>query len=188
MIVKSQKPIEFINDCNCIVDEDELRNAILWYQKKPTLRLKHIYKFGRYPAISIHDKKIHVHRLLAMYWSNSIMNSSLSVHHKNGNRLDNRRANLEIMTNSLHSSLHNKGKKPSKKSIIATIEFNHKRKGTRMKRKRNDVTPEMVLSLKNKGLSFKQISKLYHIDWGCVKQRYNDAIHDNPSLLKGGTK
>ena len=37
MIVKFQKKIEFINDCNCIVDYEELEKAMLWYQDKPTL-------------------------------------------------------------------------------------------------------------------------------------------------------
>ena len=45
MIVKFQKKIEFINDCNCIVDYEELEKAMLWYQDKPTSRLKHIYMF-----------------------------------------------------------------------------------------------------------------------------------------------
>lgn len=31
MIVKFQKKIEFINDCNCIVDYEELEKAMLWY-------------------------------------------------------------------------------------------------------------------------------------------------------------
>ena len=53
MIVKSQKRIEFINDCNCIVDYNELEKAIIWYQQKPTSRLRHIYLHGKYPAISI---------------------------------------------------------------------------------------------------------------------------------------
>ena len=38
MMVKSQKRIEFINDCNCIVDYNELEKAIIWYQQKPTKR------------------------------------------------------------------------------------------------------------------------------------------------------
>ena len=37
MIVKFQKKIEFINDCNCIVDYEELEKAMLWYQDKPTI-------------------------------------------------------------------------------------------------------------------------------------------------------
>lgn len=27
---------------------------------------------------------------------------------------------------------------------------------------------------------------LQYDDWGCVKQRYEDFIHDNPEFLKGG--
>lgn len=57
MIVKSQKRIEFINDCNCIVDYNELEKAIIWYQQKPTSRLRHIYLHGNYPAISINTEK-----------------------------------------------------------------------------------------------------------------------------------
>jgi hypothetical protein len=52
-----------------------------------------------------------------------------------------------------------------------------------MKRKRGDITPNMVLDLKNAGMSFNKISKLYGLDWSCVKQRYMDAIHNNPELL-----
>ena len=33
MIIKQQKDIRFINDCGCIVDENELSSAILWYQR-----------------------------------------------------------------------------------------------------------------------------------------------------------
>lgn len=32
MIVKEQKEIEFINDCNCLVDYNELSKAIMWRQ------------------------------------------------------------------------------------------------------------------------------------------------------------
>ena len=58
MIVKFQKKIEFINDCNCIVDYEKLEKAMLWYQDKPTSRLKHIYMFGNYPAVTIFKEKI----------------------------------------------------------------------------------------------------------------------------------
>lgn len=37
MIVKFQKKIEFINDCNCIVDYEELEKAMLWYQDNLTI-------------------------------------------------------------------------------------------------------------------------------------------------------
>ncbi len=41
-----------------------------------------------------------------------------------------------------------------------------------------------IYDLKNKGYSFNKISQMLNLDWGCVKQRYNDFIHDNPELLE----
>lgn len=57
LIVNFQKRIEFINECNCIVDLNELEQAILWYQSKPTSSVKKIYLYGNYPAVSIHNQK-----------------------------------------------------------------------------------------------------------------------------------
>lgn len=37
ILVNEQKKIVFINDCNAIVDYEELENAILWYSGKPTI-------------------------------------------------------------------------------------------------------------------------------------------------------
>ena len=56
MIVKEQTKITFINNCNAIFDEEELSKAIMWYSTKPVISKKHIYMYGCYPAISIHDK------------------------------------------------------------------------------------------------------------------------------------
>lgn len=42
----------------------------------------------------------------------------------------------------------------------------------------------MVYNLHEKGISFNEISKKLNLDWECVKQRYKDAIHDNPELIK----
>lgn len=67
MTVKIQKEIKFENKCSCLVDEEELSNAILWYQKSPTLGNKTIYLHASYPAVSIGKEKIHVHRLLMQY-------------------------------------------------------------------------------------------------------------------------
>lgn len=63
MTLKIQKKIEFDNECKCLVDYSELEKAILWYQKKPSLSKKKIYLHGRYPAVSIHNEKIHVRRV-----------------------------------------------------------------------------------------------------------------------------
>ena len=183
MIVKSQKEIKFINDCGCIVDEKELAAAILWYQQKPTASIKHIYMHGCYPAISIHKQKIHIHRLLMLYWNKGCLSGKF-VHHINGNKKDDSRENLALVDIELHQSLHNRGKKLSPKVKAAIIYSNHKRKGKRSKPHREEITPSMVYNLYQEGMSFNKISKMLKLDWACVKKRYKDAVHDNPELLK----
>ena len=152
--------------------------------KKPTAHIKHIYMHGAYPAVSIHEEKIHVHRLLMLYWEDGIIPNGKQVHHVNGNKMDASRCNLILVDSGAHQSMHNKGKQISNKTREAIIRFNHSRKGCRMRRKREDITPNMVLELKNAGMSFNKISKITGLDWSCVKQRYKDAIHDNPKLLE----
>ena len=104
LIVNFQKRIEFINECNCIVDLNELEQAILWYQSKPTASVKKIYLHGNYPAVSIHNQKIHIHRLLMQYWLNTKLPFEYSVHHLNENKLDARKENLSLILNSAHNS------------------------------------------------------------------------------------
>jgi len=116
MKVKIQKPIEFRNQCNCLVDYDELEKAIIWYSDKPTARLKSIYLHGGgglYPSVSIYDKKISVHRLLMMYWLNRDLGCYEYVHHKDGNPLNARFENLQIMAAAEHPVHHLKGRKQS---------------------------------------------------------------------------
>ena len=50
MIVNIQKPIQIINNCGCIVDEEELVKAILWYSGKPVARIKTITIHVKYPT------------------------------------------------------------------------------------------------------------------------------------------
>ena len=143
MIVNSQKKIEFINDCNCIVDYNELEKAIIWYQEKPTSRLKHIYLYGNYPAVTIFNKKIHIHRLLMMYWNNDKkLSQKIYVHHIDENKLNASKNNLTFMDVISHQSKHNKGKTTTEKQKEATRISNHKRLGTKYKKKHEN--PELL--------------------------------------------
>lgn len=133
MIVKTQKKIEFINDCQCIVDYNELENAIIWYQNKPTSRLKHIYMHGNYPAITIFKEKLHIHRLLMEYWLKTKIPSDYYVHHLNGNKKDVTKENLSLIYSSTHQREHNKGKTISEYQKAKIRESNSKRKGIKYK-------------------------------------------------------
>lgn len=132
-MIKRQKEIFIINECSAIFDKDELKQAILWKTELPVLSTKRVFMYGNYPAISIYDKKIHIHRLLMEYWLNARIPKEFAVHHLNENKLDARKENLAVILHSVHISSHNKGKKPAESTIKATIESNKRRKGTHYK-------------------------------------------------------
>ena len=106
MKVNKQLPICFINKCGCRIDYTELEKAIFWFSDKPVVRTKSIYMYGRYPAVSIYDKKIHVHRLLLMYWLQRDLEPFESTHHKDGDILNAAKSNLLIMSQEDHVRLH----------------------------------------------------------------------------------
>lgn len=187
MIVKEQKKITFINNCNAIFDEEELSKAIMWYSTKPVISKKHIYMYGCYPAISIHDKKIHIHRLLMMYWNKQEIKKGFIVHHIDGNKLNASKENLEIINSNIHASLHNKNKTISEKVKNKIIESNHARKGTRYTNQRKDISYKKVNELYNKGYSINKIAKELNADWTTIKARMKD-IFDNPELIEGGAE
>src|SRR5699024_2819487 len=132
--VNNQKPIEFNNEANCIVDYRELEKAILWVQDRPTLSKKKIYMYGFYPCVSIHDKKYHVHRLLMMYWLGRKLETNEHVHYKNENKLKSSRNKLEVLDNFTHLYKQLTGKKFTEKQREGISKTNKKREGIKYKR------------------------------------------------------
>ena len=179
MTVKIQNRINLKNECGCIVDENELKNAMLWYQKSPTLSNKKIYMHGNYPCVSIGSEKVHVHRLLMQYWLNLKLPFQASVHHINENKLDARKENLSIMINSAHNKNHNEGRVFTKNHKRKISEANKRRKGMKFKKTHNIPISELK-DLLGYGFSIKKISELYNCDWTTIKSR----IIENPELLE----
>ena len=183
MIVSKQKDIEFINSCGAIVDYDLLAQAIYWYQSKPTARLKRIYLHGKYPAVSVHNKKIHIHRLIFMFLQKRILNTAEYVHHKDGDKLNCDLGNLVLMAGSEHQSYHGKRRMVSERQRQSIILFNRTRKNTRQPFRRKNVDYNGVHYMFAAGMSLNKIANILNCDWSTVRARLND-IHDNPELLK----
>ena len=179
LTVKIQKKIEFDNECKCLVDYSELEKAILWYQKKPSLSKKKIYLHGHYPAASIHNEKIHVHRLLMQYWLRTRIPFEYSVHHLNENKLDARKENLSLILNKAHNSKHNKGRVFSESHRRKISMANHNRKGLKMK-KRISIPLEELKTFLVEGKSINWIASHYGCDWSTIRNR----IYENPELLE----
>jgi len=178
MIVKNQRPIKFNNTCDCIVDETELAKAIIWYSESPVSRNKKIFMSGKYPAVAIYKEKIHVHRLLMMYWKQRRLESYEYVHHKDENKKNSLRGNLEVMGVSEHQSHHTKGRRFSDNHRRLLSEANRRRVGIVLK-KRVNIDLNQLREMMVSGESYKSMARYFKCDPSTIKSR----IYENPSLL-----
>lgn len=182
MIVKTQKQIEFSSPVEVLYDEEELRKAILWYSNRPVCRLKHVYLHGRYYAVSIYEEKIHIHRLLMMYWLNRDIGRHEHVHHINGNKYNNLRDNLEVIPAFLHISKHQKNIPKSEEHKIKIGIANKNRKGKKLKRKYSFNEDDMQ-AISNGTETINSIAEKYGCDWSTVDRHYKEFLYENPELI-----
>lgn len=144
---------KFENSCNAIFDEELLYKAINLKCKKLNKYCHKEYKvylYNGYPCISISHEKYRIHQLLGEFIFGSIRKGYV-IHHIDGNRLNNNSDNLQYLSHSAHSKLHNKGKKytPCKVAI----------QNARKVIYRKDITKELCQDLRNQGLTMPQIAK-----------------------------
>lgn len=177
--IKIQKKIIWDNKCGCIVDLDLLGKAVLWYSNSPVAERKSIYMYGKYAAVSIGKRKIHVHRLLMSYLIGFIIPTELSVHHLDENKMNDGIENLAIMVSCYHNKHHMQNFHPTEKQISATISANHKRKGTHIS-KRVNIPLEELRSFIKEGKSINWIATHFNCDWSTI----NERVHENLELLE----
>jgi len=179
MTILRQRPLVFDNACGCVVDEEILARAMLAFTDKPLLSRKRIFMYGRYPAISIHGQKIHIHRLVAWYCLATSLVAHLVVHHRDGNPLNCAVANLAIITDSIHATNHLKGRSLSAAHKAKIAKANRARKGHQIA-KRVDIDLGVLHEMLAQGRSINAIARHFHVDWSTISAR----IHENPELVK----
>lgn len=163
-LVDKGTPI-FYNDCNAIFDSLLLYQAIDWKCQnlnKYCFKKYKIYLHNGYPCISIGHEKIRVHQLLGEYLFGKIRNGYV-IHHIDGNKLNNNKENLQYISSSLHSKIHNKGKdyKVCGLAIMKARKTNY----------REEITKELCQKLKNDGLTINEIAKKLNCGVNTVNRR-----------------
>ena len=161
----------FRNECECIVDFKILESAIenrCYEKQKNTNQQYRITMHNSYPSICIAHDHVYIHNLIGEYKYGQI-HKGYVIHHNDNNKKNNDISNLVLLTNVEHALIHGK----QRKGIDLRSE-NGKWRGlnaARKKRYRSDVRREDILSLRERGMSFENISKILNCGTNTVRRR-----------------
>lgn len=135
----------------------------------------------QYKAIKVNGVKFDEHRYIVEQHIGRKLSRYEIVHHKNGDKRDNRIENLEIMSLSEHTKLHNVGKKRSadtKEKIKRTLTG----RPNLSSRKLTDDKVEELLKMKKEGLSNRKLSIIFGINRQSVNDIVNNKCYKNRAL------
>lgn len=108
-----------------------------------------------YKAIKVNGKKIDEHRYIMKQHIGRPLKRHEVVHHKNGDKRDNRLCNLEIMDLSQHSKDHRSGKTLTEETKAKLSEM---AKGNKHRRSLTDGQIQEIKALHIAGLSQRKIA------------------------------
>lgn len=132
---------------------------------------------SNYKAIKVNGKKVDEHRYIMEQYLGRELARDEVVHHKDGDKSNNKIENLELMSLSEHTRQHQTGNTPSEETRQKLSEASTGHKST--SRKLNDDQVEQVRELHNNGISNREIAKMFGVNHQTINDLINGKYYKN---------